>query len=770
MASRPTKYDLEHVTDYIEFESFCHDLMSREGFKDIEPLGGSKDKGRDAIHISKVSGKTTIFTYSVRDDLVKKLYEDLSKIQKYEHRCDFVVYVTTGSPTASDKDALKQHVASEFKWKLEIYDLERIGTLIDNHYQVLKQLHPAIFRFSSQALPAEILNRGLYADYLLQAYDEWLKGYTPLLAEHREIETFVIPSGSNHASLAGIPVAKIPEVAQIAIVLGESGAGKTTALWRVVVEYSKALKEGTSTIVPVLISLRGWSIDFRCRDLAQQDFAFAGASRESIERELRSGNCLILIDGLNELPPSGDIRDEAHKDIQRFLVDYALNRFVICCRTSDYEPRLLDLEQLKPKLPPPEVFEIRRLDRAQLTDYVRRYFNETPAEGDQLLARLGVDTEALWSDKTSILHLARIPLYLQLIVGEYRRSKQLPDNISRLLRTLIYSTLQREDARRAGQVDRFAKERLLGSFAYRAIREGYSLRLPDQRAQSITLKESQLLKQEGLIRADLTFGAIWQEVLSNNFLRVVDWLWVEWLHQLILDYFLACEIARIRTDMDVAEIRELNRTISGSLWEQACVVAMGLIIPNCGGMFLEDLTRIDARIARKAFESQSEDERQQLSESLIAGITYDVDDTENGRLIQVAVALPYLSIVQTLFACFRSSADAVRERVAEAVSLMVIRYYPRVAEGSPYGRWLNTTSEDDQSLDDATLSQAVKRGIQLLTTWIGNNNDVVRYHAAKGLWETDKGQAAQILRGLILTGDDSVKARVKDLMEQWGIS
>ena len=35
MASRVTLYDLEHVTDYLGFESFCNDLMSREGYKSI---------------------------------------------------------------------------------------------------------------------------------------------------------------------------------------------------------------------------------------------------------------------------------------------------------------------------------------------------------------------------------------------------------------------------------------------------------------------------------------------------------------------------------------------------------------------------------------------------------------------------------------------------------------------------------------------------------------------------------------------------------------
>ena len=137
MGSKFTKYDLENVTDYIEFESFCHDVMSREGYKDIEPLGGGKDKGRDALHFNKSTDETTIFAYSVREDWEKKLNEDLQKIVKHGHSCDKVVFNTSGSPTATEKDTIKKNVKENYGWELEIFDLERISTLVDNHYQDL---------------------------------------------------------------------------------------------------------------------------------------------------------------------------------------------------------------------------------------------------------------------------------------------------------------------------------------------------------------------------------------------------------------------------------------------------------------------------------------------------------------------------------------------------------------------------------------------------------------------------------------------------------
>jgi len=84
MAADPIIYCLEQVTDYDQFERFCHDLMALSGYPDIEPLGGSKDKGRDALNVAR-NGQplSTVFAYSVREDWFKKLREDADKVKKW---------------------------------------------------------------------------------------------------------------------------------------------------------------------------------------------------------------------------------------------------------------------------------------------------------------------------------------------------------------------------------------------------------------------------------------------------------------------------------------------------------------------------------------------------------------------------------------------------------------------------------------------------------------------------------------------------------------
>lgn len=51
MSANPIIYCLESLTDYREFERLCSDLMAGSGYAQIEPIGGTGDRGRDAISL-----------------------------------------------------------------------------------------------------------------------------------------------------------------------------------------------------------------------------------------------------------------------------------------------------------------------------------------------------------------------------------------------------------------------------------------------------------------------------------------------------------------------------------------------------------------------------------------------------------------------------------------------------------------------------------------------------------------------------------------------
>lgn len=146
MAADPIVYCLEQVTDYEQFERLSHDLMALNGYPDIEPLGGSKDKGRDALHSGKNGdGKSTLFAYSVREDWRKKLAEDAGKIVRHGHSCDRLVFLCTAPFTATERDEAHTYIKNTFGWDFELYGLERLRVLLATTCKEVIANHAQIF-------------------------------------------------------------------------------------------------------------------------------------------------------------------------------------------------------------------------------------------------------------------------------------------------------------------------------------------------------------------------------------------------------------------------------------------------------------------------------------------------------------------------------------------------------------------------------------------------------------------------------------------------
>lgn len=147
MSADSIVYCLENLTDYDQFERLCSDVMTQTGYPDIEPLGGSNDRGRDALHVSRTDpNEVTIFAYSVRGDWRQKLLnEDCKRIHDERHELDQLVFVSTASITSTQKDKVKQEVVDKFDWNLEIYDLERLRIRLAGDLRHLIAQHPSIF-------------------------------------------------------------------------------------------------------------------------------------------------------------------------------------------------------------------------------------------------------------------------------------------------------------------------------------------------------------------------------------------------------------------------------------------------------------------------------------------------------------------------------------------------------------------------------------------------------------------------------------------------
>jgi len=145
MAADPIVYCLEKLTDYAQFERLSHELMSLESYPSIEPLGGFSDKGRDAIHVNRLNGFTTIFCYSVREDWLRKLGEDAKIIHKHKHTCDRLVYLSTYDFSATERDDAVKFIKDTYGWELDPFGMERLRLLLAARHRHLIGRHPQIF-------------------------------------------------------------------------------------------------------------------------------------------------------------------------------------------------------------------------------------------------------------------------------------------------------------------------------------------------------------------------------------------------------------------------------------------------------------------------------------------------------------------------------------------------------------------------------------------------------------------------------------------------
>lgn len=205
MSANPIIYCLENLTDYREFERLCSDLMGASGYSGVEPIGGTGDRGRDAIHISRVNGKFTIFAYTVRSDWFVKLKQDCRRVREEKHDPHEIVFVCTSELSGNDKDNAKEKIKDTFGWPLEIYDIERIRVLLAGELRHLIAQHPAIFCppwFPAKGglsisdckdtividhLPIDhSLATWLSRRLLISGYKTWCYGLSPMVGEDKD--------------------------------------------------------------------------------------------------------------------------------------------------------------------------------------------------------------------------------------------------------------------------------------------------------------------------------------------------------------------------------------------------------------------------------------------------------------------------------------------------------------------------------------------------------------------------------------------------------
>jgi len=178
---------LEKYTDANEFERLCCDLLSRVGYRGIEPQGiGTKDGGKDALHVG--DGGTTVLHFSLREDFERKINEDITKTQKIGKKFTKFVFVSNRFIPPMTRDKIKEKI-SKLGWEPAIYDQEFIRVELDNHSRDLREIYLGISRDYSSIVEEVI-------EEMRDSRDEAVRGSLSLNM-HTRILVLAIPNEIN---------------------------------------------------------------------------------------------------------------------------------------------------------------------------------------------------------------------------------------------------------------------------------------------------------------------------------------------------------------------------------------------------------------------------------------------------------------------------------------------------------------------------------------------------------------------------------------------
>ena len=230
---------------------------------------------------------------------------------------------------------------------------------------------------------------------------------------------------------------------QYLIVLGGPGAGKSTFLRKVGLEALKG-EDGTFEYqcIPVFLELRRFTegpIDIEA--WVTEEFKICGHPypEQWANSKLKSGELLILFDGLDEVPEP-KVNNVINK-IRDFVHQYSQNRFIASCRVGAYKGELTDFA----------VVEMADFDDSQIEMYINNWFASASNRKMKTAQRC-------WQALNDPEHratkaLAQNPLSLALLCTIYEESQDFPSSQAILYEKIFNIFLKKWTAEKGVQRD-----------------------------------------------------------------------------------------------------------------------------------------------------------------------------------------------------------------------------------------------------------------------------------------------------------------------------
>jgi hypothetical protein len=117
------EYLLDNFKDSNEFESLCSEIMLKEGYSKINPVGGTGDKGRDAeeeIYNGTEGKRTILFQFSLQKTIRAKVNKTLRRIHDSGLSASEVIFIFSTEAKTGERDRLKENALNEYGLNINI--------------------------------------------------------------------------------------------------------------------------------------------------------------------------------------------------------------------------------------------------------------------------------------------------------------------------------------------------------------------------------------------------------------------------------------------------------------------------------------------------------------------------------------------------------------------------------------------------------------------------------------------------------------------------
>lgn len=190
---------------------------------------------------------------------------------------------------------------------------------------------------------------------------------------------------------------------------GRPGSGKTTFLKHIALLSAKEKIDR----IPIFISLRdlsGKKLNLLSAVIKQFDICAFPDAKPFVEKVLKEGRAILLLDGLDEVAEKEGFRAMVIKELEEFVNRYPLCKYIVTCRngfTGIYFERFTQLE-------------IADIQNQYIENFVSKWFVKDPQKGASFIRNLFI--------RPNLQDLARLPLFLSLLCFVFNEKSRFPES------------------------------------------------------------------------------------------------------------------------------------------------------------------------------------------------------------------------------------------------------------------------------------------------------------------------------------------------------